>query len=892
MSTPPQEPGLRLLSLDGGGIRGVSELVILHELMSRLQDKLNLSELPRPYQYFDIIGGTSTGGLIAIMLGRLRMSTDEALTEYNQLVGYVFGERKWAFQDGHFKATRLEEAIKKIVEKYSLDGDTEEMLDSRDDSVCKSFVCAVAAQNIGSPTLFRSYHVAGGINCQIWQAARATSAAPTFFKRIKIGGQHAEIEYIDGGIGFNNPVQQVLDEAHTIHENRPVDCILSVGTGRALTVGLPQPDTFQKLLPTYIITVLKRLATDSERTSREVEKRYRSTPGVYFRFNVEQGLQNITLEEWKKIGEVTTHTIQYLQEVKVSQEVDNLVNILAGMSGARSSSTTVAASTTPTSPRQAGILKHFTVPYCLSSAFTGREDILRLLERRFFAPQDELSRRIFVLYGLGGSGKTQICLKFCEKFKSRFWGVFWIDATSEETAEQSFRIIAESLKIEKTLDTIKQHLAISQNQWLLIFDNADDPEIDISKHFPLGGNILITSRNPNCSEYASGNDMHFEVDRMEPEDAITLLLKVARTDASDDARVDAEHLVHDLGFLALAINQAGSYITTRKCALNEYRERFQNRRDRSQLLRERLSKQRSSSYQSTVYTTWEISIKMVQETNPLALEILQLFSYLHYAQIPREIFKRASDRIYHTRDDTNDVQWTVSRVSEGIYNLLCVRKGENSEDWDEDVFERAIDTLQSFSLVKRERSKDQAIYTLHPLVSLWTREKLPDAEQLPFQQAIVCILNRSIGATFGNSEIDHQFRRQLFVHVEACREHFPEYFVCNQVIEQNVLHEMSNFAKTCTEIGSWKKAEELFVQVMETSSRVLGQEHPDTLISMANLASTYRNQGRWKEAEELEVQVMETRKRVLGQEHPDTLTTCIIWRIRISQKAISIRPSH
>ena len=62
------------------------------------------------------------------------------------------------------------------------------------------------------------------------------------------------------------------------------------------------------------------------------------------------------------------------------------------------------------------------------------------------------------------------------------------------------------------------------------------------------------------------------------------------------------------------------------------------------------------------------------------------------------------------------------------------------------------------------------------------------------------------------------------------------------------------------------------MQVIETSSRVLGLEHPSTLTSMANLASTYRNQGRWKEAEELFVQVMETRKRVLGLEHPDTLT--------------------
>jgi hypothetical protein len=65
------------------------------------------------------------------------MSTKEALDEYNQLAGDVFGERKWAFQDGHFKATRLEEAIKKIIKKYAPDGDTGEMLESRDDNVCK-----------------------------------------------------------------------------------------------------------------------------------------------------------------------------------------------------------------------------------------------------------------------------------------------------------------------------------------------------------------------------------------------------------------------------------------------------------------------------------------------------------------------------------------------------------------------------------------------------------------------------------------------------------------------------------------------------------------------------------------------------------------------------------
>ncbi|KAI9763728.1 MAG: hypothetical protein M1840_009125 [Geoglossum simile] len=86
-----------------------------------------------------------------------------------------------------------------------------------------------------------------------------------------------------------------------------------------------------------------------------------------------------------------------------------------------------------------------------------------------------------------------------------------------------------------------------------------------------------------------------------------------------------------------------------------------------------------------------------------------------------------------------------------------------------------------------------------------------------------------------------------------------------------VLEAMDNLAWTYWNRGQWEKAEELDVQGVETRKRVLGVEHPETLLSVGNLASTYSHQGRWKEAEELEVQVMEARERVLGVEHPDTL---------------------
>ena len=65
-----------------------------------------------------MIGGTSTGGLIAIMLGRLRMSVDQAIEEYRVLSKEVFGEKKPFYSDGQLKATNLERAIQSVVQRY------------------------------------------------------------------------------------------------------------------------------------------------------------------------------------------------------------------------------------------------------------------------------------------------------------------------------------------------------------------------------------------------------------------------------------------------------------------------------------------------------------------------------------------------------------------------------------------------------------------------------------------------------------------------------------------------------------------------------------------------------------------------------------------------------
>ena len=110
---------------------------------------------------------------------------------------------------------------------------------------------------------------------------------------------------------------------------------------------------------------------------------------------------------------------------------------------------------------------------------------------------------------------------------------------------------------------------------------------------------------------------------------------------------------------------------------------------------------------------------------------------------------------------------------------------------------------------------------------------------------------------------DYRFRQKLLPHVDAAlQSHDPTDAGIGARLELAYYED-----------GKWKKAEKLYIKVMNSRKMVLGAEHPSTLASITNLASTLRNQGRWKEAEELFVQVMDTRKRVLGAEHPSTLTS-------------------
>jgi predicted acylesterase/phospholipase RssA len=216
-----QKPIVRkVLSLDGGGVRGLSTIFILKSLMYSLETRRGIRV--EPWQEFDLIGGTSTGGLLAIMLGRLRMSLDECEEAYLNLSRMIFAPvhhkanatgRLVNFVEakGKFKHKPLEQCIKDILGRKGLPED--QLLREDDESACKSFVCAVTGYE--HTKVLRSYKKGSydsllGI-CKIWEAARATSAASTLFEPITIGPYNEK--FVDGALRHNNPINLAYVES-------------------------------------------------------------------------------------------------------------------------------------------------------------------------------------------------------------------------------------------------------------------------------------------------------------------------------------------------------------------------------------------------------------------------------------------------------------------------------------------------------------------------------------------------------------------------------------------------------------------------------------------------------------------------------------------------------
>ena len=124
-----------------------------------------------------------------------------------------------------------------------------------------------------------------------------------------------------------------------------------------------------------------------------------------------------------------------------------------------------------------------------------------------------------------------------------FSEVFFVDASAEETITLDLKNIASQKKIGDKWDDTITWLAGEQNDWLLLFDNADDPNLNLSKFFPScdHGNILITSRNREICIHAPHSNC--KVGEMTPEDARGLLFEMIEEAITDETVIQADAIV-------------------------------------------------------------------------------------------------------------------------------------------------------------------------------------------------------------------------------------------------------------------------------------------------------------------------------------------------------------
>ncbi|EMT74141.1 Calcium-independent phospholipase A2-gamma [Fusarium odoratissimum] len=663
------EEGICMLSLDGGGVRGLSSLYVLKRIMDGLNaERKRSGQSPqKPADIFDLIGGTSTGGLIAIMLGRLQMDVDECISAYTDLTKVA------RFDSGGLKAA---------IEKTLMDrgfSPTDSMVDSREPD-CKVFVCATSKLDAATYR-FRSYtSQKSSLSATICQAARATSAATTFFNPVSIEG----MKFVDGALGANNPVDQVEEEAMEIwcpssgNLQPLVKCFISIGTGKLPAYNID--DRVDKL-----IGALAKMATDAEKIAEASTKRWRQhfEQGRYFRFNVEHGLQNVGMKEYRKRREIQAATDKYLdsqvQSFWVQRCVENLILkkkstrlgfelLIApqqdfGSSSPSPQSTEKSRKSRPKQPTSGDTKSPpqpcFYVPIKLSKPSIDRSNYLKKLQAAF--SQD--CHQIAALAGPGGSGKTQIAAQFAEWLHTTCpeYSVFWI---SGDNLQQSYSGIAQKLglfrryqrELKSTDARVLFHRYISAERfgrWFLIIDDADangdllSPDArpgSVFNDLPQGkeGSILFITHSMKAASAAVKEQANqvIKVEGLDGPDAMTILGHSLFNKRLLDDESKVRELLSELNGLPLSIKQAARYLNN--CAHLTIDKFLDLLRSPSQdaflfILQESDGRVQGSDSHDSILESVVKSFEAVRKENPHAGKLLEFISQIASSSIPRTI---------------------------------------------------------------------------------------------------------------------------------------------------------------------------------------------------------------------------------------------------------------
>jgi tetratricopeptide (TPR) repeat protein len=503
--------------------------------------------------------------------------------------------------------------------------------------------------------------------------------------------------------------------------------------------------------------------------------------------------------------------------------------------------------------------------------FTGREDILAHLRSGLASSVTVVLPH--ALQGMGGVGKTQVAVEYAYRYSSDYDLVWWIPADQPPLVRASLAALAAQLGLPSVtasgiesaaaavLDALRRGHPFAR--WLLIFDNADQPE-DLIDVLPKGGpgHVLVTSRNHRWQSVVET----VQVDVFTPNESIEFLTRRIRSTLDRSA---ASALAAELGYLPLALEQAAALQSETGMSVDEYLTLL---KDHTVSL---LEEGKSADYPLSMTAAWKLSVSTLERYQAEAVALLRLCAFLGPEPIPRDLFPRGAHALEAPLRDLLADPIRLARAIRELGRFALIRIDGRTI-----IIHRLIQALLRDDLTTDEQGRYRS--EAHLMLATGAPQEPDDDKLWPrFAELVAHMSSAATQLELSGNATVRQFAVNMIRYLynsgdlEAADSYAERYITTwgptTAEGDLQLLRAQRERANVLRSLGRYRDAYDMDEAALRVASRSFGERDPFTLGMTSGLGADMRARGDFESALELDARSLNTHREVLGQEHPQTL---------------------